>query len=99
MAVSIPDSQFDKMTDKLPADKDALLIFYCGGLKCKLSHKSATKAEKLGYTNVKVFAEGYPKWISDKSNYRGCVGRMGQEADRQRRRHGAGGLSPQAQEV
>ena len=69
MAVSIPDSQFDKMTDKLPANKDALLIFYCGGLKCKLSHKSATKAERLGYTNVKVFAEGYPKWVSDKSNY------------------------------
>ena len=30
-AVSIPGSQFDKMTDKLPADKNALLIFYCGG--------------------------------------------------------------------
>jgi 3-mercaptopyruvate sulfurtransferase SseA len=30
-AVSIPDSQFDKMTDKLPADKNTLLIFYCGG--------------------------------------------------------------------
>jgi rhodanese-related sulfurtransferase len=69
MAVSIPDSQFDKMTDKLPANKDALLIFYCGGVKCKLSHKSAMKAEKLGYTNVKVFAEGYPVWMADKSNY------------------------------
>ena len=33
MAVSIPDSQFDKMTAKLPANKDALLIYYCGGLK------------------------------------------------------------------
>jgi hypothetical protein len=31
MAISIPHSQFDKMTDKLPADKKALLIFYCGG--------------------------------------------------------------------
>jgi hypothetical protein len=31
MAVNIPDSQFDKMTAKLPADKDALLIFYCQG--------------------------------------------------------------------
>lgn len=31
MAVSIPDSQFDKMTDKLPADKNALLLFYCEG--------------------------------------------------------------------
>jgi len=30
-AVSIPDSQFDKMTDKLPQDKNTLLIFYCGG--------------------------------------------------------------------
>jgi rhodanese-related sulfurtransferase len=69
MAVSIPDSQFDKMTDKLPANKNSLLIFYCGGLKCKLSHKSAMKAEKLGYTNVKVFAEGYPKWMAEKAHY------------------------------
>jgi hypothetical protein len=30
-AISIPDSQFDKMTDKLPEDKNALLILYCGG--------------------------------------------------------------------
>ena len=57
MAVSIPDTKFDKMVDKLPKDKDALLIFYCGGLKCKLSHKSAKKAEKLGYKNIKVFAK------------------------------------------
>ena len=30
-AVNIPDSQFAKMTAQLPAQKDALLIFYCGG--------------------------------------------------------------------
>ena len=30
-AVSLPGSQFDKMIDKLPKDKNALLIFYCGG--------------------------------------------------------------------
>ncbi|MES0447606.1 MAG: rhodanese-like domain-containing protein [Desulfobacterales bacterium] len=30
-AVSIPDSKFDKMTAQLPASKDAVLIFYCGG--------------------------------------------------------------------
>jgi hypothetical protein len=33
MAVSIPDSQFEKMVDKLPKDKDTLLISYCEGLK------------------------------------------------------------------
>ena len=30
-AISIPDSEFDKLKGKLPADKDTLLIFYCGG--------------------------------------------------------------------
>ena len=30
-AINIPDSQFDKMTDKLPEDKNTLLIFYCEG--------------------------------------------------------------------
>jgi rhodanese-related sulfurtransferase len=69
MAVSIPDSQFDKMTDQLPADKDALLIYYCGGPKCKLSHKSAAKAEALGYQNVKVFEAGFPGWMAVEGNY------------------------------
>jgi rhodanese-related sulfurtransferase len=69
MAVSIPDSKFDEMTDILPKDKNALLIFYCGGPTCKLSHKSARKAEKLGYTNVKVFANGYPGYMKVADNY------------------------------
>jgi rhodanese-related sulfurtransferase len=30
-AISIPDSEFEKLKGKLPADKDTLLIFYCGG--------------------------------------------------------------------
>ena len=30
-AVNIPDSQFEKLKGQLPADKNALLIFYCGG--------------------------------------------------------------------
>ncbi len=61
-AISIPDSQFDKLKDQLPGDKNKPLVFYCGGLKCPLSHKSAAKAIKLGYKNAMVFAEGYPAW-------------------------------------
>ncbi len=30
-AISIPDSEFEKLQGKLPADKDILVIFYCGG--------------------------------------------------------------------
>ena len=61
-AVNIPDSQFDKQVDKLPADKATLLLFYCGGFECMLSHNSAFKAEKLGYTNIKVYPAGSPDW-------------------------------------
>jgi rhodanese-related sulfurtransferase len=63
-AVNIPDTQFDKLTDRLPEDKSTELIFYCGGFKCPLSHKSAFSAEALGYTNIKVYAEGYPAWVA-----------------------------------
>jgi rhodanese-related sulfurtransferase len=74
-AVSIPDTQFEKHADRLPADKNALLIFYCGGWQCKLSHKSARKAMDMGYTNVKVFAAGYPAWLES-----GRVPALGLEA-------------------
>lgn len=62
-AVSLPDSQFDKLAaERLPADKAAAIFFYCDGLACKLSNDSAEKAIKLGYTNVKVVPDGYPGW-------------------------------------
>lgn len=63
-AVNIPDTQFEKLVDQLPADKGTLLIFYCDGVECMLSHNSAFRAEKLGHTNVKVYAEGYPDWLA-----------------------------------
>jgi rhodanese-related sulfurtransferase len=62
-SLTVPQSEFDKLTDKLPQDKATPLIFYCGGLKCKLSHKSAKKAEALGYKNIQVYANGYPHWV------------------------------------
>ena len=63
-AISIPDSQFDKLQSTLPADKKTALLFYCEGPKCVLSHQSAYRAEKLGYTNVKVFPGGFPEWAA-----------------------------------
>ena len=64
-ALNIPDTQFDKHVDKLPQDRNTLLIFYCDGVECMLSHKSAFKAEQLGYTRVRVYAAGYPDWIAN----------------------------------
>lgn len=65
-AISIPDTMFEKLSAKLPADKNAALIFYCEGPTCVLSHQSAAKAEQLGYTNVKVYTKGFPEWRDQK---------------------------------
>ena len=61
-AVNLPFPAFDKNIDKLPADKAALVIFYCSGKTCNMSPGSLAKARKLGYTNVKVFIDGMPAW-------------------------------------
>lgn len=62
-AINIPDTQFDKLAPTmLPADKKAEIIFYCQGPTCDLSSKSALKAEKLGYSNIKVYEAGIPDW-------------------------------------
>jgi len=65
VAINISDSLFNSQVDRLPEDKSSLLIFYCGGLKCPLSHKSAFKADKLGYTNIRVYSAGYPDWTTN----------------------------------
>lgn len=66
-AVNLPFPAFDKNLDKLPADKSALVIFYCSGKTCNMSPGSLAKARKLGYTNVKVFVDGMPGW--SRKNY------------------------------
>jgi rhodanese-related sulfurtransferase len=62
-AVNLPYPAFDKMLDKLPKDKNALIIFYCAGPACNMSPGSADKARKLGYTNIKVYKDGMPAWL------------------------------------
>ncbi len=61
-ARNLPYPAFDKLTDRLPADKAKLLVFFCGGPTCSMSPKSAEKAKALGYTNVRVYREGMPAW-------------------------------------
>ena len=62
-AVNLPYPAFDKMIDKLPADKSSMVIFYCSGPTCNMSPGSADKARKLGYKNIKVYKDGMPAWL------------------------------------
>ena len=61
-AESLPFPAFDKEKAKLPADKGTLVVFYCAGVTCALSPAARDAAEKLGYTNAKIYHEGLPVW-------------------------------------
>ena len=66
-AINIPFPSFKQMTDRLPGDKNTLLVFYCAGITCPLSPNSAKASEALGYRNVKVYLDGTPEWT--RKNY------------------------------
>lgn len=62
-AVSIPLNELEKDGGKLlPTDLAKTLVFYCGGLSCALSPKSAAIAVKLGFKDVRMYPEGEPGW-------------------------------------
>lgn len=46
----------------LPADKNALVVAYCGSEYCGAYKKAATAAMSLGYTNVQHFSPGIKGW-------------------------------------
>jgi rhodanese-related sulfurtransferase len=52
-----------KLAKVLPKDKNALVIAYCGGPKCKAYQAAAQAAEKLGYKNVKHMSAGISGWM------------------------------------
>ena len=50
------------LSNVLPKDKNALVVAYCGGPKCRAYESAAKAAEKLGYTNVKHLTAGISGW-------------------------------------
>ena len=46
----------------LPADKNTLIIAYCGNPHCPAYLRAAKAAQKLGYTNIKHMAAGIDGW-------------------------------------
>jgi len=47
----------------LPADKNALIVAYCGNEQCPAYKTAADAAVRLGYTNVRHYAPGIEGWI------------------------------------
>ncbi len=49
-------------TADLPADRSALLVFYCSNPLCRKAPSAALRARKLGYDNVRVMSAGIKGW-------------------------------------
>jgi rhodanese-related sulfurtransferase len=61
-AINVPYPAWDKVVNRLPGDKNTLLVFFCQGVTCQMSPLSQRKAIALGYKKTKVYHEGVPEW-------------------------------------
>lgn len=61
-AINVTEKEFADKLATLPTDKASLLVFYCNGVKCGKSKKVAAKAKVAGYTNILIYADGFPGW-------------------------------------
>jgi rhodanese-related sulfurtransferase len=61
-AINFAEAKAD-LASKLPADKSALVVAYCGGPSCSAYKAAANKAAELGYTNVKHLSAGISGWL------------------------------------
>lgn len=61
-SVDFDASQDSFDISKLPADKNAGVIFQCNGAECWKSYKASAMAIKNGYKKVYWFRGGFPEW-------------------------------------
>lgn len=58
----LDDKTKDALVKILGPDKNRLIVFYCGFVKCTRSHNGAMWAVKLGYKNVYRHPGGIKAW-------------------------------------
>ncbi len=68
---SAKSTSFDRTQDsfdlaKLPADKNAPIVFYCNASDCWKSYKASKLAIDGGYKQIHWFHGGLPEWRSKK---------------------------------
>ena len=61
-AINIPHTEVRNLAPELLRDKDAPIVVYCANLPCPNSELAARVLDKLGYTNVREYAEGKDDW-------------------------------------
>ncbi len=66
-AISLPIGKFDEMIESFlnnyPLSQP--IITYCSGRTCEDSHRLSQFLLEFGYTNVKIFIDGFPGWLAE----------------------------------
>jgi rhodanese-related sulfurtransferase len=62
-AINIPAKKFEEYLEQVLAiPQDALIIIYCEGIHCNLSHQLADKMTAFGFKNLNIMYEGIEGW-------------------------------------
>lgn len=61
-AIDMSSMSEANLAKALPADKNALIVAYCGGPKCGAWKSAAKKVAALGYTNIAHYSAGIRGW-------------------------------------
>ena len=61
-AINIPHTEVRKLAPEMLPDKDAAIVVYCANEPCPNSGIAAHVLRKLGYANVRDYAEGKQDW-------------------------------------
>jgi rhodanese-related sulfurtransferase len=64
-SIGLPDTETDaESLAKIIPSKQTPVLFYCNGVKCGRSVKSANKALALGYKEIYWFRGGWEEWTA-----------------------------------
>lgn len=62
-SINIPTKSFDNYIEKIfEIPQDTLIIIYCEGIHCNLSHILAEKLKTFGFKNIRIMFEGIEGW-------------------------------------
>jgi rhodanese-related sulfurtransferase len=66
-AVSLPLGQFDEMIQSFLSRHalDQPMVTYCSGRTCADSHNLASLLSEAGFTDVRIFIDGFPGWEAE----------------------------------
>lgn len=65
-AVSLPVGEFDEKIEVFleQYSPEKAIVTYCSGRTCEDSHQLAQLLFEFGYTEINVFIDGYPGWVT-----------------------------------